>query len=225
MSDSVAKVKTGGLVPAASVDAAALAEIRQEAESASGLPYFRMYGSNSKEAKIKKIKGGNYGMALGKTDPTDLGDTVDIIICSARLRAVDTKGGKSFYKRDSEGYEDVKTRSKVKDSGCMHGPEILVWVGEQEKFATWHLNSPTLRNISDDILNALTEAVTVGWRLAEGNGHTWDACTVSPCPDWGHSTPEPDLFEAAIEKFKNPKGGADSAELAGEAEADSGDRD
>ncbi len=220
----VAKSPMGGLVPATTVDADELAEVRKEAESSSGLPYFRMYGSNSKEAKGKKIPGGNYGLALGKSDPTDLTPNVDVIVCATRLRAVDTKGGKSFYSRKSDGYQDVKKRSVVKDSGCMHGPEILIWIGVLSKFATWHLNSPTLRNISDDILDALSNGVTLGWRLAEGGGYTWDASTVEPCPDWGHSTPPSEEFESAVAKFKSPKG-ADDAEIAGGSDADSDDRD
>lgn len=224
MSENTVASPMGGLVPATTIDADELAEVRKEAESASGLAYFRMYGSNSKEVKGKKIPGGNYGFAVGKSDPIDLTAEVDIIICATRLRAVDTKGSKSFYNRKSDGYQDVKKRSSTKDSGCMHGPEILIWIGVLGKFATWHLNSPTLRNISDDILDALTKAVTVGWRLAEGNGFTWDASTVTPCPDWGHPLPPEDEFTATVKKFKSPKG-ADDAEIVADSDSDSDDRE
>lgn len=218
----------GGLIPVAQMDEAQLASVREEATASGGQPYVRMYGAKSKEATARKIASGHFGIAQGSGDPEDLGESCDVIIVASRSRAVDTKNKKNFYVRESAGYQHVKEQSSVQNSGMIYGPEFLVWVGSVQKFATFHCNSKTLRNIANELLDAVGKAVTLGWRLAENANYTWDAVSVTPMTDWGYEKPEGNVISATSQKFLTQTGN-DTEEVAGsdpaEAGSDGPDRD
>lgn len=212
----------GGLIPVAQIDEAQLASVREEATASGGLPYLRMYGGKSKEATARKIASGHFGVAQGSSDPEDLGETCDVIIVASRSRAVDTKNKKNFYNRESAGYQHVKEQSFVQNSGMIYGPEFLVWIGSVQSFATFHCNSKTLRNIANELLDAVGKAVTLGWRLAENANYTWDAVVVTPLSDWGYGVPEANVISAMSQKFLTQTGN-DAEEIAEPAAAETPD--
>lgn len=172
--------------------------------AASYLPRLQLFGSNTDAAKEGKINMGRHGMVIDK-DLTDLGADVDILVCAWRPKAMDVGGEKviSLYNPDSEAFQKLQGRADLPNSGCMYGPEFLVYIPKVERFATFLMGSKTARREAPNLKALMGKAASLGVKLIKTPKYTWHATTVKPC-----STPFaiPDLEEikSTIDSFRNP---------------------
>ena len=93
-------------------------------------------------ASDRKVKAGefpvnNFALKKGK-NYEDMEKTVHVMPVRLLPKALDVSGDEPVmsFQRGSEVFEDIAERSKVKDSNCMWGTEILVWVPKANEFAT-----------------------------------------------------------------------------------------
>jgi len=176
------------------------------------LPRFQLFSSKSDACAEGKIVGGHYGLV--KDDIiTDLGAEISVLVVSWRAKAVQT-GGEALiidYDHNSAMFNDIKTRSGEQDSGCMYGPEFLLWLPELGTFATYHMNSKTARREAKKLGPLLGGAVTLKCRLIETARFKWHGPVVLPCSTPMTAPPE-DVMRAEWTKFQNPP--ATGAELA-----------
>lgn len=76
----------------------------------------------------------------------EIGKTVDFTILSWRQKALDTNEGKAYYDNQSKKFIEIQTRAEtVQNSGCMFGPEYLVYIPQEGVCATLFMGSKTLR--------------------------------------------------------------------------------
>lgn len=77
---------------------------------------------------------------------TFLGKDVDVFPFAIRPLALDTKAQpKPLFSHDvnSDTFKDIAARAKGKNSGCLCGPEFLIWVPSVGRYATYLMGSPT----------------------------------------------------------------------------------
>lgn len=122
-------------------------------------PFVRLVSSNSNWAKGKIVPAGNYAIATSADDPKDLGPEISFLVLAIRFQAVDTTNKVRSYFRESALYKEIAARSHEQNSGCLHGPEFLIVLGNgpegQPVLATLHLGSISLRNAAPNVIARL----------------------------------------------------------------------
>ncbi len=146
------------------------------------LPYFRLYGSNTDACKEGKIGVAHFGMEID-SKITDAGAEVEVVILAIRPKAVQT--GDSLiveYHPDIEDgkitnttFKHIMAQSKLKDSGAMYGPELLLWIPSLTSYVTWHLNNATARREakSAEIESLVGKAATLSVKLIDNGKYKW----------------------------------------------------
>lgn len=167
------------------------------------LPRLQLFDSNSKQCKLKQVGQGNYGLVVNGSI-TDLGDDIKLFIVSLRSKAMDLNGGvRSYFDPKNVEFARIQARAKIKNSGCMCGPEFLVYVPDVRKFATFFMSSATLRREAPNVKSQLGKACTLRSHLIDDGKYTWYGPISSSCSVPLEPPPADKMF-AEIEKFKNP---------------------
>ena len=164
----------------------------------------QLFGAKSNAVAQGDIPMGHYGLV--KDDViTDLGDEIDIIIIGWRPKALDTSGDDLIIDHDAKSdiFAEIKERSGVKDSGCMYGPEFLIWLPEQSVFATFYMGNKTARREAKKVLPLVGKAVTLKCHLIETGKHKWHGPLAFPCST-PLVVPHEDKVRAEWAKFINP---------------------
>jgi len=180
---------------------------KSEIRSAGFLPYIKLYGSNSGEVKEGTISRGHYGLTENQV-LIDLGEEVVAIPVSWRWKAVRIIGQvfETFYNPENPEYQKVKEKSSEKDSGCMYGPEFLLWLPTQKKFVVYHMNNASARNEADNVESSMGKAILLKWRLAKNAKYKWEAPQIlaSSTPIAQENLPDHAELTRIAEKFANP---------------------
>ncbi len=178
------------------------------------LPFFRLYGSNTDACKEERIGIAHYGMEIDK-EITDAGTEVEVVILAIRPKAVQT--GDSMIieyhpdlvdgKITNLTFKHIMAQSKVKDSGAMYGPELLLWIPSLSKYVTWHLNSPTARREAKNanIESLIGQAATLSSRYItpKGSKFKWHGPVIVSLSVPLDIPPVPEITEQ-VEKFRDP---------------------
>ena len=174
------------------------------------LPRFTLYASSSKAVKQDKIQQGRFGIEKDK-QITDLGKEVDVIVCAVRPCAIRilTAQNKvlSYYDYKSPQFQEIQVIAEGGDkkSGCLFGPQFLLWVPVAQEFVLYHMNNPTGRRAAPELKGLLKQAATIKSKLIESGGNSWHGPDIVPCSTPISVLPDKDEFDKQIEKFKNPK--------------------
>ncbi len=164
----------------------------------------QLFGSKSDACATGEIGIGHWGLVRGD-DITDLSGEDDIIIIGWRAKALDTSGDALIIDFDSKSdtFADIKGRAGTRDSGCMFGPEFLVYLPEQAVFATYYMSSKTARREAKKVVALEGKAATFKCRLIETPKYKWHGPVVLPCSAPVIAPPE-DKVRAEWAKFANP---------------------
>jgi len=191
------------------------------------LPRIQLFGSNNAVVKQGTFPAGHYGLSTAKDTIENLGKEFNCIPYKVRAKAVDFRDRKNIvqvFDKNSEAFADIKERSKVKDSDCMYGPEFLVWLPDQERFATFFFNNPTMRNAAPH-LYAFTPEGNVSKQAAPATCKIrfipdpkfggWHGPTIVKCSVPMESPPA-DRIEQEVALFMNPPVKAPAEEVEAE---------
>lgn len=141
------------------------------------LPRLQLCQASSNLCKRNKVPNGTYAVVKGKDVVVHLlGDAVDALIVSWRPRALRfEEGGKllSFYNPATPGFKQVEIDAQVKDSGCLYGPEYLVYLPSVGEFCTFHFNNPTMRMAASGMLPNIGGLVTCKVEFIEKGKNSW----------------------------------------------------
>lgn len=122
------------------------------AKSSDYLPRLQLLTGNSGLAQSGEGKPGEYVVVTNKTSNKLLGVSVVCWPLGYRHKALNTGGETPIASFDvkSPVYAKIRALSAVKDSGCMYGPEFLLFIPEAG-FCTYHMSSKTARNVSPSV--------------------------------------------------------------------------
>lgn len=188
------------------------------------LPRLQLYGSKSDAVAEGKIGQGRYGL-VKDTEITDLGDEINVIVVSWRPKAVDVGGDAPLIIHNAGDalFNEIKKKSFVRDSGCMYGPEFLVWIPSAGTFATYHMNSKTARREAKKMEPLLGCSATFKCKLIDppNSRHKWHGPVILPCSTPVEAPPEAET-RRQWSLFQNPpeptvelaEGGEDTDERA-----------
>lgn len=168
------------------------------------LPRLQLFGSKSDACAEQKIGIGHWGL-VNDDQITDLGVSTDVVLLGFRPKALDTSGDTVINNHDaqSEVYEAIREKSGERDSGCMYGPEFLVYVPSEEVFATYFASSPTARREAKKFRPFMGCAMTLKCHLIENNRYKWHGPLALACSA-SLDLPDLKIVKDQIEKFKNP---------------------
>ena len=170
------------------------------------LPRIKLCQGNGKEVLKEFVaRGGNYALIKSKDDIEDLGDSIDLLICSGRPKAMRT-GDQiiTMFEEESDEFKKIMSESKVKNSGCFYGPEYLVYIPAAQTFATLFMNNPTMRREAGAVHSRLRQAATITSHLIENEDFAWFGPKCGDCSS-PLNIPDLDEIETAVKKFEDEK--------------------
>lgn len=178
--------------------------------TSSGAAYLQrlqLFGSKSDACAEGRIGIGRWGLVNDDTI-TDLGEEVDLVVLAFRPKALSIGDGTVITSHDvrSDTYAAIKEKSFVKDSGCMYGPEFLVYVPNADIFATYFASSKTARREAKSAIKPLIGCAAIfKCKLIDppGSRFKWHGPVVLPCST-PMEIPDMEIIQKEIEKFKNP---------------------
>lgn len=176
------------------------------AASASWLSRIQLFGGNSDRVKEGKIGVGTYGFVQDKETVISLGAEVDVLVISWRPLAVATQDDPivSSHDRNSAVFKDIENRANnEKDSGCVYGPEFLLWIPSLKKYATFLLGSKSFRREAPVLKGFMSRGATLKAKLVTADRFKWHVPVVTPCST-PFELPLMDDLAATAETFKNP---------------------
>lgn len=182
----------------------------EDLSSGKYLPRLALYGSKSDAVTEGKIAGGTYGVVTGKDNIIVLDKEVDVLVISWRPTAIDMKSEDTVtavHTKSDPLFMQIANRADNEDeSGCMYGPEFLVYVHAVKKYATFLCGSKSTRKpeVAGTIKGLMSNNVTLKVALASNKRYKWHVPVPIKC-----STPYPlPPIEEIAEKaalFNNPE--------------------
>jgi hypothetical protein len=177
------------------------------ASGGSFLPRLQLFISSSEAVKNEKIAQNHYGLVTGKDQIEDLGREVDVFIYSWRPRAIDTSDRSNIRASsevESDLFKDIQEKADEKNSGCLFGPEFLLWVPIKEVFATMLFGSKSARNEARNVQRYIKNPATFKSKLIKTNEYMWQAPLVTACST-PFSIPSVEKATEVMEEFLTPK--------------------
>lgn len=171
------------------------------------LARLQLFGGNSDACKKGQIPIAHYGLVTGKDNVEDLGKEVDVIVICGRpkaLRICDDDSIITKHDPNDEEFKKIAEDSNVQDSGCMYGPDFVVYIPSIGKFATFFMSSKTARRVAPAVHARLRKAATLKAELIETKKYSWHGPVVVPCSA-PMVTPSNDDIQAAVKKFMAQK--------------------
>jgi hypothetical protein len=191
-------------LPATNNNDAAFAAI---AKSGDYLKRVQLFGSNSKEVKAGKFPMAHYGLVHTKDNIEDIGATFDTVACAWRPKAmrIADKGIENYHNQESAEFQKIVDSSGEQDSGCMYGPEFLLWLPQQKIFAGMFFNNPTMRRAAPALRQLLQKAATLKAQFIEKGKFSWHGPVIVPCTTPLANVPDIAELTKQVEKFTKPK--------------------
>lgn len=207
MNDLVAYEDENSLIPDVMNPFAEDKETLALLEGGDFLPRLQLFISNSDAVKAEKIPMNHYGLVKGQ-DIIPLGKEVDIAIIAYRPRAIDASDKNNVRVSSiptSDLFREIKDRQdNTKNSGCLYGPEFLVWVPSQEKFATFLCGGRSTRNEARKINALMGKPATLKSRFVDNGTFTWNTPIVTQCTT-PFMVPSREEINRVAEEFLHPK--------------------
>lgn len=182
------------------------------AKGADFLPRLQLTQATSELVKDEKVGAGHWVLVLNKEDFIDLGKEAEITVYDWRAKAMrTTKPVVSYYDRHSAEFKGIQSQSGVANSGCMAGPEFLVYVHSQQKLATLFMSSTSMQREAKNVKPepGSIKQVLLGVGKADNGKNKWSVPTVQPVAA-PLDFPSDEATVAVVTDFKNPKSGPEA---------------
>lgn len=167
------------------------------------LPRVQFMTSNSDKCKSGKFPINHYALVRGK-DYQDLGDELDVLVVEWRPKAIEM--GDSIitsFNPKSEEFARIQAKAGDTNSGCMYGPEFLVYIPSVKEWATLFMGSKSSRNESGNMRTRLQKAATLKGQELSNKNFTWYSISVVACST-PFSLPNTEEIVEQRNKFLNP---------------------
>ncbi len=178
------------------------------AKAGEWLPRIQLFGGNSKEVKRGTFAMGHYGLVRSKDSIEDIGAQFDCVVCAWHPKAMRIIQGESidnYYDPTKAEFHKIVADSEIEDSGCMYGPEFLVWLPQQSLFALFYFSNKTMRRESPNMRQLLLKAATVKAHLIETKKYSWHGPVVLACTTPITNEPAIEELTKVVTTFTNSK--------------------
>ena len=172
-------------------------------KTGSYLPRLQLLTANSEKCKKGEFPINHYALVQDQNF-MDVGENVDVLLVAWRPKAIEIKDEIiAVYDPTDKEFERIQLVADEKDSGCMFGPEFLVWIPGSKKFATFFMGSKSSRREAPNVKALLRKAATMKSHIVETKSYSWFVPSVTPCST-PFDMPEMDTLKVEVEKFNNP---------------------
>ena len=188
-------------LPAVANDAESFALV---SKSSAFLPRIQLFGGNSGACKEGKIGIGRYGLVKSKEQIIDLGAEVDVLPIAWRPKAMRIAGDNilTVFKPGNPEFGKIMAGSEVQNSGCMFGPEYMLWIPSVHELATFFMSSKTARREAPNLqaLLAKKSPATLKAKLIKTEKFIWHGPVVTICST-PFDLPDPAELMEEVQKF------------------------
>lgn len=170
----------------------------------------QLYGSNSKLVKQNKIQAGHYGLVQDKDNVFDLTTEFNCFVLGWRPKAlrIDGENTKAYYNPKTDVFKAIEADSGTPDSGCMYGPEFMIYIPDRNEFSTFFFGNPTFRRAAPKLRALMKKAATIGSNLIEKGKYMWHGPIITECTAPLNMPEDREAFVAQLtknmESFNNP---------------------
>ena len=186
-------------------------DITSVAAASDYLKRLQLMGANSEAVKEGKIQMGHYAYVTDKETMKDIGDTIDVLVCGMRLKAmqITDEGVINVYNPKEPEFERIRALSADPDAGCMCGLDFLLWLPSERDFVTFFMASKSAKREASNLRSRMDETArkpgpaTLSVKLAKNKKYSWHVTVVSDCST-EFVMPEASNFLANLDKFQNP---------------------
>jgi hypothetical protein len=178
------------------------------ASTVSFLPRLMLMGATSNAVKEGKIGMGRWGFVRGKDQIEDLTPETTVLVLSWRPKAmkIDKDVVTSVYNHKSKTFSEIAALadSGKQDTGCMYGPEFLVWLPTLGVFGSYFMSSKTSRREAPNLKGLMFKSALLRIQLIKSGKHTWHGPVVSMYSQPLASMPNREDTTEQVMKFNNP---------------------
>ena len=169
------------------------------------LPRLQLMTSNAKKCKEDEFPVNHYALVEGKNF-RDLGKEVDILVVAWRPKALEI-GDNVLAVHDPADpeFKRICEKAGMADSGCMYGPEYLLYLPGAEVWVTFFMGSKSARNEAKNMRTQMKKAATLTAQKIETKKYTWFAPKVGPCSTPFDLPEDADIKEQAEKFLNSPK--------------------
>jgi hypothetical protein len=173
------------------------------ATSAKYLPRLQLMTSNSGKCKSAEFPINHYAIVRDQNFE-DLGKSCDVLVVDWRPKALEIgEQIVSIFDHESPEFKRIQVEAEGKDSGCMWGPEFLVYVPASGVFATFFMGTKSSRRESPALKALLHKAATLTSHEIKTPAFTWYAPQVTKCTT-EFDLPDKESLKEVVDKFRSP---------------------
>lgn len=168
------------------------------------LPRVMLMTANSMLVQEGKINQGHYGLVKSKDSCEDLTKEVTCLALAWRPKAMEIVEGEitTIYDHKSAEFDRIAKASVTPDSGCMYGPEFLLWLPSAKCFATYYASSKTARREAPNLFNLIGKPALLKSHLIKGKKFNWFGPVVTSCSVPFSYPSDEDIVEN-VKRFNN----------------------
>ncbi len=179
------------------------------ATTSSWLPRLQLFGANSDPVKRGQFPMAHWGLVIQKDQLEDLGPEVDVLPISWRPKAMRMGDGNgnpvSYFNPRAQEFLDIQKDSEQQDSGCMFGPEFLIWVPSVRRFATYFMSSKTSRRQAPELRALMGQGASLEVQLIETQKYSWHGPVVKRVLGQISELPSLEDVKKYTSSFNNPE--------------------
>ena len=167
------------------------------------LPRLQLMTANSDKCKKKEFEQNHYAF-IRDQNFQDIGESVDCLIVTWRPKAIEI-GDQiiSCFDSNHDEFKRIQEKSAEQDSGCMYGPEFLIYIPHLKEFATFFCGSKSSRREAPNIRALMTKPATFKSRFVETKKYSWQTPVVVTCST-PFEGPDLELLRKIVDKFNTP---------------------
>ncbi len=177
------------------------------------LPRLQLMTSAGQQCKSGAFPINHYALVEGSAYQ-DIGTDVDVLVVAMRSKAIDMSDDENIIScydpkmgedRKATGlFREIQERSEEQNSGCMWGPEFLVYLPNEQRFATFFMGSKTARNDAASMINRLRKPATLRAKKIPNKKYgDYFSVAITACST-PFDPPNPTELQDHVEKFLNP---------------------
>lgn len=173
------------------------------ATSAKYLPRLQLMTSNSQKCKSGEFPINHYAIVRDQNFE-DMGKACDVLVVDWRPKALEiSEQVISVFDHESPEFKRIQVASEGKDSGCMWGPEFLVYVPAGKAFATFFMGTKSSRREAPALKTLLHKAATLMSHEIKTPSYNWFAPQVTKCTT-EFELPDAESLKEVLDKFRSP---------------------
>jgi len=179
-------------------------DFNEVAASGKYLPRLQLLTSSSKKCKSGEFPINHFAL-VKDSNYDDLGAEVDVLIVAWRPKAIQITDETviACFKPKTDEFQKIVEQSDVKDSGCLYGPEFLMYIPVRKSFALFFMGSKSARRESPNVKALMHNAGTLQAKFIQTPKYEWYAPEIKKCST-PFDMPDTEDMRAEVEKFNNP---------------------